>query len=441
MTGWLATIGAAWAADVVVQDTVELEAALDTAEAGDVIHLGAGVWYLPKQIDAEVTLVGAGSTATTVMTRGRIESFAPLTFEDLELDTTASNLEAVLAHAFLTLRNVDVVLPKTAFDGISCLAGCLLEDVAFTGEGTQPGAVWAKGGPLTLRRVTLDGFASVAPVIDLYGAGALTLEDVTLTGVDSVYQLVHRLASGPSSLVRVRAACTTTDKPAVRLVGAVTMEAVAIDTAAGVAIEVEGDLDLRHGTIRSAGDVTVETTGDLALWSSVIGRSVDVGGTLSGGYDLFEVPPVPAGLVGSLTGDAALEGGPCELPVPSDGSPVVDAGDPAEVDRDGSRSDIGATGGPEGFPLDGTGTTVPGGTTPGGAVDLDRDGYPAGEDCDDADPGVHPGAEEDVGGADRDCDGWTDPAGPFLPRCAVGDAREGLLWLLALVAVRRRSVR
>lgn len=45
-------------------------------------------------------------------------------------------------------------------------------------------------------------------------------------------------------------------------------------------------------------------------------------------------------------------------------------------------------------------------------VDEDRDGYPAGADCNDADPAIHPGAEDlccDM--IDSDCDGATDPVG------------------------------
>jgi hypothetical protein len=41
-------------------------------------------------------------------------------------------------------------------------------------------------------------------------------------------------------------------------------------------------------------------------------------------------------------------------------------------------------------------------------VDLDHDGVPAGEDCDDTDPTVRPGAEEVCDGVDTDCDGELD---------------------------------
>ena len=46
--------------------------------------------------------------------------------------------------------------------------------------------------------------------------------------------------------------------------------------------------------------------------------------------------------------------------------------------------------------------------------DLDGDGYnPCDGDCDDADAGIHPGAEDVVGDAiDSDCDGSDAPATP-----------------------------
>ncbi len=40
--------------------------------------------------------------------------------------------------------------------------------------------------------------------------------------------------------------------------------------------------------------------------------------------------------------------------------------------------------------------------------DMDDDGYPAGDDCDDFDASVHPGAEETCNERDDDCDGLTD---------------------------------
>ncbi len=42
------------------------------------------------------------------------------------------------------------------------------------------------------------------------------------------------------------------------------------------------------------------------------------------------------------------------------------------------------------------------------SADADADGSPAGDDCDDNDPSVFPGADELCDGVDNDCDGAVD---------------------------------
>lgn len=87
-----------------------------------------------------------------------------------------------------------------------------------------------------------------------------------------------------------------------------------------------------------------------------------------------------------------------------------------EVGDGGATGDGGGDGG--GLPWDGGGAGDGGGGTT--EVDNDGDGHPFGEDCDDADPEVFPGAEEICNGKDDDCDPGTDEADWILA--------DGLQW-------------
>ena len=120
------------------------------------------------------------------------------------------------------------------------------------------------------------------------------------------------------------------------------------------------------------------------------------------------------------------------------GSPCIDSGDPSIVDVDGTRSDMGAYGGPDADADDGDGdghyditdcNDDDAGIYPGAVElpydgvdqdcdgsdlsDVDGDGYDAsdvgGTDCDDTAPDVYPGAVETwYDGIDADCDGGSD---------------------------------
>jgi uncharacterized protein (TIGR03382 family) len=75
-------------------------------------------------------------------------------------------------------------------------------------------------------------------------------------------------------------------------------------------------------------------------------------------------------------------------------------------------------------------------------LDADGDGFYAGDDggdCDDADPAAHPGAAEDVGARDLDCDGSTDsPDGLAWRGCATSGGTGGLAVVLVAAALTRR---
>jgi len=78
-------------------------------------------------------------------------------------------------------------------------------------------------------------------------------------------------------------------------------------------------------------------------------------------------------------------------------------------------------------------------------LDVDGDGSLAirvgGEDCDDVDPSTYPGATEDSSPADRDCDGFSDPAGEVQPRgCSTGSSTStSALPIAAALLFLRRS--
>lgn len=66
-----------------------------------------------------------------------------------------------------------------------------------------------------------------------------------------------------------------------------------------------------------------------------------------------------------------------------------------------------------------------GGDEPG--IDQDGDGSPAALDCDDGDPGRHPGASEACDGVDSDCDGLDDLEDPDVDTTACPAPLTGLL--------------
>jgi len=168
----------------------------------------------------------------------------------------------------------------------------------------------------------------------------------------------------------------------------------------------------------------------LTVSDSVIGSTNPVSGAASSADIaaadvVFEAPDI-----WSLSAGASCDG---DLIGPLPGGNLHDLGPSDQTDGDGSRADIGATGGPDGYTFD-----IP--------SDADGDGFlslaAGGEDCDDLDPLTFPSAVEDVGPDDRDCDGHTDPTDPIRLRGCSTAPSGGMGWsvlLLLLLRTRRQS--
>ena len=176
--------------------------------------------------------------------------------------------------------------------------------------------------------------------------------------------------------------------------------AVVNATFAGNGASVEGGhVHVAGGTFRLVNVIAALATDGGGVW----GDSTAAGGSdwyyslawqNSGGH-LVGALGAPPAASGNLEADPKLRAISLDGSSSNDdlrlgiGSPAIDAGDPSLTDVDGSRSDIGAWGGPSGF-----------------LIDDDGDGSYAHADCADDDGGRYPGADEvPYDGVDQDCDG------------------------------------
>jgi predicted outer membrane repeat protein len=137
----------------------------------------------------------------------------------------------------------------------------------------------------------------------------------------------------------------------------------------------------------AAVDLVAEASALVQGWNAFFENAADAGSLVEAGFagtELFEDPLLSDYVADNDCGADRL--------YPLAASPLVDAGDPDLEDPDGSRSDIGAFGGP--------------GADPALFTDADEDGWVLVFDCDDDDPATNPAAAEvPYDGIDQDCDG------------------------------------
>jgi hypothetical protein len=262
------------------------------------------------------------------------------------------------------LANVATTADTLACDG----APCVFDRATFDGNVAPRGAVASANAGFELSSSTVCRTGGER-ALDVVGGALVLRNDVFVSnGVGTA--LVS--ASGATvDVLSVHFVANTATGPGAALstVGsAVTLRntLVAYNTAGGPVVDVP-TADLSGGWSLFWGNETADLVGAL--------RATDVAAD-----PLFPAPP-PASC------NAALLAPPLA-------SPTTDAGDPALVDQDGSRSDIGAFGGNDDAPVV--------------VIDDDADGWPASLDCDDAEASVYPTATEVAcDGVDQDCDPTT----------------------------------
>jgi hypothetical protein len=163
-----------------------------------------------------------------------------------------------------------------------------------------------------------------------------------------------------------------------------------VSSGSGAAVRAPGCAAVLDSSLVAWSGAGVAVVADAGAGLTWVATHANAGGDVGGGARLG---------TGSVSGDPLLlrytRDGDCgndDLRT-RPGSPLVDAGDPATTDPDGSRADIGP------FGTDGPGAL---------GEDRDADRVVGAYDCDDRNATVFPGAAEICDGLDNDCDGVVD---------------------------------
>jgi hypothetical protein len=212
-------------------------------------------------------------------------------------------------------------------------------DTAVTGAATlQGGVFFTVDTALTATRLTVLDLALQSQGLDggvFYGFGStFTLEEVAVAGTT---------ADAGGQVVRGLVAEVTLDGAFTVVDGTFLAAAATADSCVGLAVTSVGpDVSLTNVVVqgyRCPATVSLVDVSASAATTITYSSFADSDGG-------FDGPPDPIGTDGNLdvTGAFVSEAPPWDL-APGDGSPLVDVGDPARTDPDGSRSDIGAAGG------------------------------------------------------------------------------------------------
>ncbi len=333
----------------VPDDYLDLESALAAVAEGSQVLVDAGTWPCNVDLAARgATIVGAGP-GLTVLDAG--DAGAAFT-----LDTTAP----------VALSGLSIVGGFAAEGGaVSTRGGLLtLEDVEMLGNvAVSGGAVFVDAGDVLATDITIgDGYAVQQGAGFRLRDGALdvlrgTFANLTAASTGgAIYAATSTVELRNSWLIDNRAsfgAGVYVDRQGV--IGQVTLDHVTAvgqiaQNGAGVAYSARGaDLDVRSSVIQNARPNAI---GRASTTSPDPSALVRVSYTVA--YDAGSAPiPTGSTVIGNVAADPKFVGRSDDGDPWNDdlglmtSSPAVDAGDPTEQDRDATRADAGATGGPD----------------------------------------------------------------------------------------------
>jgi hypothetical protein len=330
--------------------------------------------------------------------------------DNLQLEAAASfaNLDRtdlVMDSLVLSLNNAFVTAVSAQNSTIS------LSEVTIRGTGTVGAALRAEYSRLLVNGLYVDDVVSNATFLSSSGGGGVGLSDTfsrVSVSESSFRGVFFETAFTSINIVDVSVTCTTTSGP---LIDAGLYSLASLDGVAMWGWEGSGPMISSTGISFTARNLTLGAqSGQTFLASSAESTSVTDSLFIGAGTALDSRGWTTArlyrgtGTTGAPTGavevdpqfwgttDPASCAGLTLYPRP--GSPLIDAGSASVADRDGTRADIGATGGPNGVRL---------------VADDDFDRYPVTEDCNDQDAEIRPGAFDTwYDGVDQDCDGAND---------------------------------
>lgn len=335
------------------------------------LNLTGGVDLTLLNVKIEVEDLGPqtrGIIAFDSVIRGEDVEFLPTPTTDpmvgIYLVGGAVDLTRVQAHG---LDGWLVIAEDSGGDADITLRDCELTDIGAPRGGGTSGVVQLPGGSftktLTLDGCRIEGNAAVYPLITATGPGEVVIRDTVFADNAS--------PGAVPTAVSVRDAPVTVDHarfcgnggPGVFAVvgGSATLnrtwfDATALDPGGALVYADDADVTIRHGTF----------TGDPGPDPVAVAQGLTLVNTLFVGFD--EPNNLPATLTAThtlwvgatpvwLAGDADLavasdagfvvgyaRDGCDDLPIPGDGSPAIDAGDPTEPLEDGDVGlpDVGA---------------------------------------------------------------------------------------------------